>query len=172
MFCLLIIVSSEEPQPSVNCSRANGFFAWPANISCQNFWDCREGVAYKQTCPVGVIFDPQLNTCATPDQVGMTTQDVLITYYFQVQQKRMHRRWEELSWFPMSTIFSRQVGLHFTILILREKKEIWPEERMIFWFFSKWKLRFYMSSYTYSDAKLYVLITDQSRNQKFLGLEL
>jgi len=58
----------QEPQPSVNCSRANGFFAWPANISCQNFWDCREGVAYKQTCPVGVIFDPQLNTCATPDQ--------------------------------------------------------------------------------------------------------
>jgi len=26
------------------------------------------GTAYKQTCPVGVIFDPQLNTCATPDQ--------------------------------------------------------------------------------------------------------
>lgn len=58
----------QEPQPSVNCSRANGFFAWPANVSCQNFWDCREGTAYKQTCPVGVIFDPQLNTCATPDQ--------------------------------------------------------------------------------------------------------
>lgn len=58
----------QEPQPSVNCSRANGFFAWPANMSCQNFWDCREGIAYKQTCPVGVIFDPGLNTCATPDQ--------------------------------------------------------------------------------------------------------
>jgi len=58
----------QEPQPSVNCSRANGFFPWPANISCQNFWDCREGIAYKQTCPVGVIFDPNLNTCATPDQ--------------------------------------------------------------------------------------------------------
>jgi len=58
----------QEPQPSVNCSRANGFFPWPANISCQNFWDCREGTAYKQTCPVGVIFDPSLNTCATPDQ--------------------------------------------------------------------------------------------------------
>jgi len=58
----------QEPQPSVNCTRANGFFAWPANISCQNFWDCRNGIAYKQTCPVGVIFDPGLNTCATPDQ--------------------------------------------------------------------------------------------------------
>jgi len=58
----------QEPQPSTNCSRANGFFAWPANISCQNFWDCREGRAYQQTCPVGVIFDPSLNTCATPDQ--------------------------------------------------------------------------------------------------------
>jgi len=58
----------QEPQPSVNCSRANGFFPWPSNISCQNFWDCREGTAYKQTCPVGVIFDPGLNACATPDQ--------------------------------------------------------------------------------------------------------
>lgn len=62
----------QEPQPSVNCSRANGFFPWPANISCQNFWDCREGTAYKQTCPVGVIFDPSLNTCATPDQSSRT----------------------------------------------------------------------------------------------------
>ena len=26
------------------------------------------GRAYQQTCPVGVIFDPSLNTCATPDQ--------------------------------------------------------------------------------------------------------
>lgn len=62
----------QEPQPSTNCSRANGFFAWPANESCQNFWDCREGTAYPQTCPVGVIFDPQLNTCATPDQSTRT----------------------------------------------------------------------------------------------------
>jgi len=62
----------QEPQPSVNCSRANGFFPWPANISCQNFWDCREGTAYQQTCPVGVIFDPGLNTCATPDQSSRT----------------------------------------------------------------------------------------------------
>jgi len=62
----------QEPQPSVNCSRANGFFPWPAKISCQNFWDCREGTAYKQTCPVGVIFDPNLNACATPDQSSRT----------------------------------------------------------------------------------------------------
>lgn len=58
----------QEPQPSKNCSRANGFFPWPASESCQKFWDCREGTPYLQSCPVGVIFDPQLNTCATPDQ--------------------------------------------------------------------------------------------------------
>lgn len=62
----------QEPQPSTNCTRANGFFPWPANISCQTYWDCREGTAYKQTCPVGVIFDPALNTCATPDQSSRT----------------------------------------------------------------------------------------------------
>ena len=37
------IYPPEEPQPSVNCSRANGFFPWPANMSCQHFWDCRQG---------------------------------------------------------------------------------------------------------------------------------
>jgi len=58
----------QEPQPKGNCSRANGFFPWPANVSCQSFWDCRDGTAYLQSCPVGVIFDPTLNTCATPDQ--------------------------------------------------------------------------------------------------------
>ena len=36
-------IFSEEPSPSKNCPRANGFFPFPANESCQKFWDCREG---------------------------------------------------------------------------------------------------------------------------------
>ena len=39
----VVLCFSEPPQPSTNCSRANGFFPFPANESCQKFWDCRGG---------------------------------------------------------------------------------------------------------------------------------
>lgn len=58
----------QTPQPSKNCPRANGFFAFPANESCQKFWDCRGGMSYLQVCPQGVIFDPHIDACTTPDQ--------------------------------------------------------------------------------------------------------
>merc|ERR1719433_2165188 len=58
----------QPPQPSKNCPRANGFFAWPAEESCQKFWDCRGGQSYLQTCPQGVIFDMFVDACVTPDQ--------------------------------------------------------------------------------------------------------
>lgn len=58
----------QEPQPTKNCPRANGFFPFPANESCQKFWDCREGKSYLQTCAGGVIFDPFIDACTTPDQ--------------------------------------------------------------------------------------------------------
>ena len=58
----------EPAQPSKNCPRANGFFAWPAEESCQKFWDCRGGTSYLQVCPQGVIFDMTIDACVTPDQ--------------------------------------------------------------------------------------------------------
>lgn len=58
----------QDPQPSKNCPRANGFFPFPANESCQKFWDCREGKSYLQKCAEGVIFDPKIDACTTPDQ--------------------------------------------------------------------------------------------------------
>ena len=64
IFCLL----TEPAQPSKNCPRANGFFAWPAEESCQKFWDCRGGKSYLQICPEGVIFDMKIDACVTPDQ--------------------------------------------------------------------------------------------------------
>ena len=45
------------------------------------------GRAYKQTCPVGVIFDPQLNTCATPDQARDTWLLQLGTKSLQSQRR-------------------------------------------------------------------------------------
>jgi len=58
----------QEAQVSKNCPRANGFFPFPAEESCQKFWDCRGGKSYLQECPVGVIFDPKVDACVTPDQ--------------------------------------------------------------------------------------------------------
>merc|ERR1712241_68155 len=58
----------QEPSPSKNCPRANGFFPFPANESCQKFWDCREGKSYLQVCPEAVIFDTHVDACMTPDQ--------------------------------------------------------------------------------------------------------
>ena len=43
MSCIL-----EPAQPSKNCPRANGFFPFPSEESCQKFWDCREGRSYLQ----------------------------------------------------------------------------------------------------------------------------
>ena len=57
LFC--DISFTEEAQVSKNCPRANGFFPFPAEESCQKFWDCRGGKSYLQECPVGVIFDPK-----------------------------------------------------------------------------------------------------------------
>jgi len=58
----------QEAQKSKHCPRANGFFPFPAEESCQKFYDCRGGKGYLQECPAGVIFDPKIDACVTPDQ--------------------------------------------------------------------------------------------------------
>jgi len=50
-----------------NCERSNGFYPFPAAISCAKFYHCLEGVAYEKTCPEGVIFDVARGTCMHPD---------------------------------------------------------------------------------------------------------
>lgn len=50
-----------------NCERSNGFYPFPADISCAKFYHCLEGVAYEKTCPEGVIFDHSKGTCMHPD---------------------------------------------------------------------------------------------------------
>jgi len=59
----------QEPSPTrqQNCERANGFYKFPADISCQKFYHCLEGVAYEKTCPEGIIFDHTKGTCMHPD---------------------------------------------------------------------------------------------------------
>jgi len=63
-----------QPTTSVNpmCPRANGFYAFPSEISCQKFYHCLEGKAYEKTCPEGVIFDDKQGTCVQPDMAKRT----------------------------------------------------------------------------------------------------
>jgi len=58
-----------QPTTSIhpNCPRSNGFYPFPASISCQQFYHCLEGQAYEKTCPEGVIFDPSKGSCIHPD---------------------------------------------------------------------------------------------------------
>jgi len=58
----------QTAKSSKNCPRSNGFFPFPANESCQKFWDCRGGKGYLQVCPEAVIFDTHVDACVTPDQ--------------------------------------------------------------------------------------------------------
>jgi hypothetical protein len=50
-----------------NCPRANGFYPFDPEISCQKFYHCLEGSPYEKTCPEGVIFDPSKGACIHPD---------------------------------------------------------------------------------------------------------
>ena len=55
MYDIYIFSCIEPPQPTKNCPRQNGFFPWPAEESCQKFYDCRGGTAYLQICPEGKL---------------------------------------------------------------------------------------------------------------------
>jgi len=59
------------------CLRENGHFPLPAEVSCTDYLDCRDGEQYLQSCGNGAVFDPSLG-CVHPDQTqrsGCTAQD-------------------------------------------------------------------------------------------------
>jgi len=60
----------EKLQPATGtglCKRHNGNFPVPAEISCSEYVDCREGQAFHQSCGFGAVFDETLG-CVHPDQ--------------------------------------------------------------------------------------------------------
>jgi len=60
------------------CPRPTGNFPVPAEVSCSEFVDCREGRAFMQNCGHGAVFDEILG-CVHPDEtnrVGCTAEDV------------------------------------------------------------------------------------------------
>jgi len=63
-------ILQKSPSTNPQCPRMNGFYAFPAEVSCQKFHHCLEGTAYEKTCPEGIIFDDTKGACVHPDLVG------------------------------------------------------------------------------------------------------
>lgn len=48
---------TEEPRPSLNCPRLNGYFAHKG--TCDKFYYCVDGMFNMITCPAGLVFNPK-----------------------------------------------------------------------------------------------------------------
>ena len=51
------------------CPRENGYFPMPAEVSCDQYVDCRNGVGHVLSCGAGAVFDEVLG-CVHPDQTS------------------------------------------------------------------------------------------------------
>lgn len=47
----------EEPRPTLNCPRLNGYFAHKG--VCDKFYYCVDGMFNMITCPGGLVFNPR-----------------------------------------------------------------------------------------------------------------
>jgi len=68
----------QAPRGRGKCPRMNGNFPLPANISCSDYIDCRDGHPFEQSCGRGAVFDLILG-CVHPDETtreGCRAEDV------------------------------------------------------------------------------------------------
>ena len=71
--------NAEPAVRSVNCPRANGYFAHPNNSVCDQFFFCSDGQFNPITCPTGLVFNPKTGTCSWPGEArrpGCLSTDV------------------------------------------------------------------------------------------------
>lgn len=57
---------SEEPRPTQNCPRLNGYFGHKND--CSKFFYCVDGQFNMITCPSGLVFNPKTGICTWPDE--------------------------------------------------------------------------------------------------------
>ncbi|XP_037082541.1 protein obstructor-E-like, partial [Pollicipes pollicipes] len=62
----------QDPKPTGDCPRQNGYFADPKPTRCGSFVHCVDGTSNRVTCPAGLVFSLQTGTCQWPDQAGRT----------------------------------------------------------------------------------------------------
>ena len=58
----------QEPNPTENCPRQNGYFPHPDPKICDKFFQCVDGVANPITCPTSLVFDPNRGQCVYEEQ--------------------------------------------------------------------------------------------------------
>lgn len=59
---------AEEPKPSLNCPRQNGYFGHKDANVCDTFYYCVDGMFNMITCPGGLVFNPKTGICTWPDE--------------------------------------------------------------------------------------------------------
>ncbi|XP_063633394.1 protein obstructor-E-like [Cydia splendana] len=71
----------QEPQPTKDCPRQNGYFKHPDPQACDKFVYCSDGVPNEHPCPPGLIFDEESSNCDWKESVNRQcdhpTKDVL-----------------------------------------------------------------------------------------------
>ena len=62
------LIFSEDPKPSPNCPRQNGFFAHKDPTVCDKFYFCVDGKFNMITCPSGLVYNDKTGICTWPDE--------------------------------------------------------------------------------------------------------
>lgn len=67
IICRKLLIT-EEPKPSLNCPRQNGYFAAKDKSICDKFYYCVDGMFNMITCPDGLVFNHKTGICTWPDE--------------------------------------------------------------------------------------------------------
>lgn len=62
----------QDPQPTKECKRKNGFFQHKDPTVCHQFLTCIDGKAGINTCPANLVFDERAGVCTWPANAGRT----------------------------------------------------------------------------------------------------
>ncbi|XP_026482999.1 protein obstructor-E [Ctenocephalides felis] len=69
----------QEPQPTLHCRRANGYFEHENPNVCDKFYFCVDGKFNAITCPAGLVYNEKTGICTWPDEAkksGCLAKDV------------------------------------------------------------------------------------------------
>ena len=58
------------PPPPVSCDGVEDFTFLPSRVSCSEYYQCIDGVAFRLSCPRGLYFSPDALTCMSPNEAN------------------------------------------------------------------------------------------------------
>ncbi|OXU19516.1 hypothetical protein TSAR_004676 [Trichomalopsis sarcophagae] len=65
----------QEPQPTKDCPRANGYFKHEDPLNCDKFVNCIDGVASVMPCPPGLVYEEKKSSCVWAADATRTCSD-------------------------------------------------------------------------------------------------